>query len=840
MALQLRIQGRFGFRDVQLVKTEAHSLGSGAYGAVYRAKCDQLVCAAKVLHPILFQTRDPSAYRIVERFQGEIDFLSGLRHPNIIQYLGSCPDPETRLPVLFMELMDESLTSFLEQDTPPLPLHVQVDIAHDVAQALSHLHHHEVLHRDLSSNNVLLIGQHRAKVTDFGMAKVLGMEPGLAQTYCPGTSAYMSPEALAEPPSYTAQLDVFSCGVLLVQLVTRKFPDPGPRTRKAKLHDSSLHSTTLLEVVPEQERRGDHIQSIPPDHPLLKVALDCLKDKDVLRPTSEQLCSRLISLKESQAYTDSLQQTEKASSTTEAPQDSSFEEIQLKCDQEREGRINELSQQVSELQAHTGRLSYDVQQKEEVIQQRERVIREKEHTIHQKDGEIGRQEVVIQRQENLIRRKTEQLQQKEKENRCLQEQLRTASTDSQDVVAALQQAVEQRGAALKSKEKELHKKDLLIEQLLSREPSQVRSAEQKYPQQQKKEKHTGLADKFYQKKCEEVSSNSAGLRQRKKADNTEVGTDQEEEEEEEEKKEKSRVNLNLEWKPGPSAPCAIRGESTAVGDGVVYFCEGIEGSNVVSYTVDTGKWATLPVCPRNFFSIAVVDGHLTAIGGKQGDKYTNTLLGITSERGWLRTWQKWVEIFPPMLHPHNNTAVVTTRVHLIVAGGWGPQGKSDIVEVMEVKYRTWSQVSSLPQPLCQASIAHFGGRMYLGGGYSEGVNKGSVWTNAVVACEVSTLLGSSRRDHWVWKEVTHLPAMMSTLVAFSGQMLALGGSVSGKDSDLVYHYNSVRNAWNIIGQMGTSRCHFFAVALSSNQLMVVGGSMQEKPTGIVEFASRTI
>ena len=294
-------QHGFGFRDVRLVKTEEHSLGIGSYGAVYRAKCDQLVCAAKVLHPILFQTRDPAAYRIVQRFEQEISFLSGLRHPNIIQYLGSHRDPESGLPVLFMELMDESLTSFLERpaNPPPLPLHVQVNIAHDVTQALSHLHRHEVLHRDLSSNNVLMIGNCRAKVTDFGMAKLLGADPRLTPTYCPGTNGYMSPEALAEPPAYTTKLDMFSCGVLFVQLITRKFPDPGPRTRTVELNDPRHPSRRLLEVVPELERRRDHLNSISPTHPLLQVALECLKDKEELRPTAEQLCSRLIVLKES-------------------------------------------------------------------------------------------------------------------------------------------------------------------------------------------------------------------------------------------------------------------------------------------------------------------------------------------------------------------------------------------------------------------------------------------------------------------------------------------------------------------------------------------------------------
>ena len=84
-----------------------------------------------------------------------------------IQYLGTCRDPDNGQPVLLMELMDESLTSFLEQANVRLPFHVQVNLAYDVAQALAYLHSHEVVHRDLSSNNVLMIGSSRAKVTDW-------------------------------------------------------------------------------------------------------------------------------------------------------------------------------------------------------------------------------------------------------------------------------------------------------------------------------------------------------------------------------------------------------------------------------------------------------------------------------------------------------------------------------------------------------------------------------------------------------------------------------------------------------------------------------------------------
>ena len=107
------------FKSVHLFKD--HILGIGAYGKVCKAKCDDLLCAAKLIHETLF---DPTAQQEIapqrahrlpmRRFEQECGFLSTIRHPNIIQYLGMYQDPDTHLPVLLMELMDDSLTHFLE------------------------------------------------------------------------------------------------------------------------------------------------------------------------------------------------------------------------------------------------------------------------------------------------------------------------------------------------------------------------------------------------------------------------------------------------------------------------------------------------------------------------------------------------------------------------------------------------------------------------------------------------------------------------------------------------------------------------------------------------------
>ena len=214
----------YGVVEVSVEET----LGVGSYGKVCKAKCGQLPCAAKLLHETMFGTNDPGISKFVEQFEQECRFLSMIKHPNIVQFLGTVRDPRSRKLALLMELMDENLTRFLERSTGPLPYHTQLNICHDVALALAYLHSNDIIHRDLSSNNVLLIGEGiRAKVTDFGMSKLIGMNPRMTPlTMCPGTQAYMPPEALITPPRYSNKLDCFSHGVLTIQIVTGQFPNP--------------------------------------------------------------------------------------------------------------------------------------------------------------------------------------------------------------------------------------------------------------------------------------------------------------------------------------------------------------------------------------------------------------------------------------------------------------------------------------------------------------------------------------------------------------------------------------------------------------------------------------
>jgi serine/threonine protein kinase len=123
----------------------------------------------------------------------------------------------------------------------------------------------------------------------------------------PGTPAYMPPEALVAPPHYSTKLDCFSHGVLTLQIITRNFPNPGDASRYVE--DPRYPAGRVLVQFLEGERRKKDIDLIKPSHPLLLIALHCLKDRNTERPSADELCRQLALLKRETPYTHSVEQT---------------------------------------------------------------------------------------------------------------------------------------------------------------------------------------------------------------------------------------------------------------------------------------------------------------------------------------------------------------------------------------------------------------------------------------------------------------------------------------------------------------------------------------------------
>ena len=183
----------------------------------------QTICAGKRIHEILLNVKNEGVPEMVSKYLQECQLMSNLRHPNITLFLGLCFLPGTQLPLLVMERLEASLDDLLE-NVPNIQLSLKHSILENVASGLLYLHKREVIHRDLTSRNVLLTSSLVAKITDMGNSRIADMRPGKVartMTAFPGTLVYMPPEALDNRHRYGASLDIFSFGHLALFTITQ-------------------------------------------------------------------------------------------------------------------------------------------------------------------------------------------------------------------------------------------------------------------------------------------------------------------------------------------------------------------------------------------------------------------------------------------------------------------------------------------------------------------------------------------------------------------------------------------------------------------------------------------
>src|SRR4051794_18432118 len=197
-------------------------VGKGGMSSVYRAK-DRLLertVAIKMLHE--HYSRDDD---YVERFRREARAAAQLSHPNIVTVIDR-GEADGRQFIVFEYIDGDNLKSLVDVGGQ-LPIEQAVALAHQIARALAFAHEHGLVHRDVKPQNVLLNGDGRAKVTDFGIARSLDVKHGMTQTGTVlGTSDYIAPEQ-AQGQTVSAQTDVYSLGVVLYELLTGEVPFPG-------------------------------------------------------------------------------------------------------------------------------------------------------------------------------------------------------------------------------------------------------------------------------------------------------------------------------------------------------------------------------------------------------------------------------------------------------------------------------------------------------------------------------------------------------------------------------------------------------------------------------------
>ena len=263
-----------------------HELGRGSYGTVYAAEYNGKPCVAKEMHPFLSQFVDK--YGSLEVCYKEINTLSTLKHPSIVQFLGVYFRENSEVPILVMEKMWKSLSTIVEDKMEQLPLLIKTHILYDVACGLQYLHGQKkpVIHRDLSANNVLVTEHLRAKIADLGQAKTLKSIKTQKLSTAPGNVLHMAPEALQHGSPYDFKIDIFSFGCTVLHLVTEELP-----CTTEKFVQSA--NNTFMQVS-EADRRKKFIDLVASRSSVLHhIAIQCLDNKPTSRPDAVYIRNEL-------------------------------------------------------------------------------------------------------------------------------------------------------------------------------------------------------------------------------------------------------------------------------------------------------------------------------------------------------------------------------------------------------------------------------------------------------------------------------------------------------------------------------------------------------------------
>ena len=259
----------------ELPREEVHIsntiLGTGGWGYVARGTFQGQTVAVKCLHRGILSPQNEG------RVRREISIMSQVRHPNLLLLIGAVLTVEGAGPLIVTELLDRSLRSAYEGGM--LEERSKVPVLRDVASALAYLHSHHhtpIIHRDVSSANVLLEAirhdrQWKAKLSDFGSANL----SHLATTPAEGAAVYSAPEVSTDNRSrQTVKIDVYSFGVLMCEVCLCRFP---PERR---------HFPSML----------SDVRRTAPD--IFLLALDCTSHTHQDRPGMRDVLQRIDQLTE--------------------------------------------------------------------------------------------------------------------------------------------------------------------------------------------------------------------------------------------------------------------------------------------------------------------------------------------------------------------------------------------------------------------------------------------------------------------------------------------------------------------------------------------------------------
>ncbi|XP_066380792.1 MDIS1-interacting receptor like kinase 2-like [Miscanthus floridulus] len=280
--------GKLVFEDITRVTenfSDRYIIGLGGFGTVYKAQLQggRLV-AVKRLHPTEEGISDE------KRFFSEIEVLTKIRHRSIVKLYGFCSHPRYKFLVYdYIERGNLHIILETEDLAKELDWQKRVAIARDVAQAIYYLHHEcnpPIIHRDITSNNILLDAAFKAYVSDFGIARMLKPDSSNWSELA-GTYGYIAPE-LAYTSVVTTKCDVYSFGVVVLEIVMGRCPRELQSIASMEQHHELAIEDMLDQRLPSPTTVEKKEISL-----LVEIAFACLQTSPQFRPEMQDVYKKL-------------------------------------------------------------------------------------------------------------------------------------------------------------------------------------------------------------------------------------------------------------------------------------------------------------------------------------------------------------------------------------------------------------------------------------------------------------------------------------------------------------------------------------------------------------------
>jgi tRNA A-37 threonylcarbamoyl transferase component Bud32 len=268
-------------------------LGQGGMGAVYKARQKQLdrLVALKILPTQI--GRDEA---FAERFTREARSLAKLNHPRIVS-IHDFGRTDAGLYYFIMEFVGGTDLRRVIQSGELSPAEA-LAIVPQICEALQYAHEEGIVHRDIKPENILLDTKGRARIADFGLAKLLD-QPAAVYTLTRagqkmGTPHYMAPEQIEHPNAVDHRADIFSLGVVFYEMLTGELPLGRFSAPSQKVQvDVRLDSVVLRTLEKEPERRYQHASEVKTDLEVISDGGEPAPSREVPSEFEEEVSRRL-------------------------------------------------------------------------------------------------------------------------------------------------------------------------------------------------------------------------------------------------------------------------------------------------------------------------------------------------------------------------------------------------------------------------------------------------------------------------------------------------------------------------------------------------------------------